>query len=244
MKQTALLIQPGAFGDIITCAPIAKHFSDKGIEVHWAVHEKYKEHLESITSSDVTPIILDELEIPEGADWLRLAAYQCYAMADKFTKVIDLADRHPYATYQFPNEVPEETKYRLLGLPLSIKHTLTWERNIKKEKSLYSEVVGDTEEYVIAALVSSHEDKAEMPKEETRKVIEITPREGYNIVDWFEVIKGAKDVYCVESAIQCFVDGCRSRLPSTQTQYLLKRTCIPKGGKRHTVAKNWNLSYF
>jgi UDP:flavonoid glycosyltransferase YjiC (YdhE family) len=76
MKPRALLIQPGAFGDIITCAPIAKHFHDEGMEVHWAIHEKYKEHLESITSEYVTPVILPELAFPEEEDWLRIAAYQ------------------------------------------------------------------------------------------------------------------------------------------------------------------------
>ena len=243
MKQTALLIQPGAFGDIITCAPIAKHLSDEGVEVHWAVHEKYKEHLESITSAYVTPVILDELEIPEGADWLRVAAYQCYAQAPKFNMVVDLADRHPEGHFQRPDETPEETKYRLAGLPLEAKHTLTWERDTKKEKRLYSEVVGDLGDYVVAALGSSHGDRTELPKDERRRVIEITPREGYNIVDWFEVIKRAKDVYCVESAVQCFIDGCIFQLPSNQIQYLLKRRSI-KNGKPYTVAKYWNLSNF
>lgn len=243
MKKTALLIQPGAFGDIFTCAPIAKHFHDEGIEVHWAVPEKYKDHLNSITAEYAKTIVLDDVSFPQEPDWLRVAAYQCYNMARGFDIVIDLADRDPRGGKQLPKETPEETKYRLAGLPFNIKHALTWKRDIKKEKSLYAQVVGDLGEYVVASLGSSHGDRTELPEEETRRVIEITPKEGYNIVDWFEVIQRAKAVYCVESAVQCFVDGCISQLPSTQPRYLLKRSSI-KNNKPYTVARYWDFSHF
>ena len=243
-RPSCFIIQPGAFGDIITCAPIAKHFADNNYEVFWAVHEKYKEHLGSITSEYVTSVTLEDIPVSEGDDWLRVAASQCYGLVPSYDMALDLADRHPYGFRQLPAETPEEAKYRVSKVvPFEKKNHLSWKRNTKKEKTLYSKVVGDLGEYVIGALESSRGDKTEVPASETRRVIEITPQEGYNIVDWCEVIARAKAVYCVESAVQCFVDGCIFQLPEEQPKYLLKRSTITND-KPYTVAKYWDLSYF
>ena len=36
-----MMIQPGAFGDIIVCAPIAKAYSDAGYDVYWPVRKQF-----------------------------------------------------------------------------------------------------------------------------------------------------------------------------------------------------------
>ena len=41
MTRKAVLIQPGKLGDIIICAPIAKHYSEMGYEVYWPVFDNF-----------------------------------------------------------------------------------------------------------------------------------------------------------------------------------------------------------
>lgn len=41
MPKKAVLIQPGKLGDIIICAPIAKHYSEMGYEVYWPVFDDF-----------------------------------------------------------------------------------------------------------------------------------------------------------------------------------------------------------
>ena len=67
MKPTALLIQPGAFGDLFVCAPIAEWYAKQGYEIFWAVQKKFESTLKRFDY--VTPIILSEDVI--DPDWLR-----------------------------------------------------------------------------------------------------------------------------------------------------------------------------
>ena len=37
-------------------------------------------------------------------------------------------------------------------------------------------------------------------------VVELTPKKGYNVFDWYKVIQSAKAVYVVESAVHSFIE--------------------------------------
>jgi len=41
MSNKAVLLQPGKLGDILICAPIAKHYSEMGYEVYWPVFDNF-----------------------------------------------------------------------------------------------------------------------------------------------------------------------------------------------------------
>lgn len=238
MKK-ALLIQPGAFGDIFICAPIAKWYADQGYEVHWPVTQKFIPQLESFDY--VTPILLREE--PLHQDWLKSDTLKALELQEGYDKVINLSDRGPHPTAQLGGEKFDVCKYRVAGVPIDQKRNLVWSRNKTKEEDLYRKLELDTfkEDYVVAALKSSRGDYTPVPKEETRKIVEIILIEGFNIVDWYKVILNSKAIFAVESAVQCFIEGCGDKLP--QKKYLLKRSTI-SGNQTYTHSPSWDLKNF
>tara|TARA_R110000787_G_scaffold194190_1_gene305813 strand:- start:754 stop:1464 length:711 start_codon:yes stop_codon:yes gene_type:complete len=232
-----LMIQPGAFGDIFICAPIAKFYSDRGYKVDWPVTYKFYSTVQGFDY--VTPILLNEDTL--DSDWLRSDVMKIIPTIGKYDKVVNLADRGPHPTGQRMGvEDSEEYKYREAEVPFSEKYTLTWTRNTEKENELYDKLIGD-EDYVVAAVNSSHLDTAEVPISEKRKIIYVTEIQGYDITDWYKVLKNSKAIYAVESSIQCFVDGAKNHFP--QDKFLLKRSSVPNN-KPYTTAKNWKLNHF
>jgi hypothetical protein len=236
MNSRALIIQPGAYGDILLCAPIAKWYHDQGHEVDWPVRIKYHELL---TYFDyVRPIILNEETL--DPDWLRSDVLKIIPSIDSYEVVLNLADRGPHPTAQLYNENFEQCKYRLSNVDFERKNELTWTRNTSKEKSLYELVVGDKKNYVFCHLTSSRGDRAELPQTD-RLVVEAREITGYNILDWYSVIVGASEIYCVESAFHQFIDGIIGHI-SSAPKYLLSRSTL-NTGEIYTTSQYWNKKY-
>ena len=233
MKK-ALLIQPGAFGDIIVCAPIAKWYSDRGYEVTFPARKKYHSLLNSIPY--VTPLELDDLDF--HPDWLACDVMKCLPLAVNYDLVLNLADRGPHPLAQHTREKNQETKYRLAKVPRTEQHKLVWERNIEKENEIYDKYAPDGE-YAFVHNTSSDGESINLPNISLPIVYNDTP-EGYNIFDWYKVIKNAAEIYCTESAIHCFCDGIIDDI--TEKRYLLPRK---QGlGELVTTSYFWDLKYF
>lgn len=237
MKQL-LLIQPGAFGDIFICAPIAKYYADNGYQVDWAVTEKFSSVLESFPYVNIIPLD-NELLHP---DWLKSDVIKCLELAKtkKYDKVLNLADRGPHPTAQQFQEKFDVCKYRIAEVPIAEKTNLSWKRDLIKEQELFT-LINPLQPYVVAAVESSHGDTTEIPDTENRKVVYIKQVDGFNIVDWFTIIEGASAVYAVESAVQCFIEGCGSAIKGEK--FLLKRSSI-HNNIPYTHSPSWNLNYF
>lgn len=233
-----LLIQPGAFGDIFACAPIAKIYHDNGYEVHWPVTKRFFSLLERFDY--IIPVLLDDDVLDQ--DWLRSDVIKClkYLNSQTFNVVLNLADRGPHPTAERPGENFEMCKYRLSQIPISYKHFLTWTRYTEKENSLYDMVIKDSE-YVLAHLNSSRGDRAELPKSVNLPVVEVTEIAGYDIFDWYKVIINAKEIYCVESAVHQFMDGIISDIEKTP-KYLLSRSTLGDL-KRYTYSPYWKNDF-
>jgi len=232
-----LLIQPGAFGDIFLCAPIAKWYFDRGWEISWPITKKF---LSTISYFDyVKPIILSD-EVLDRSDWLRSDVQKILPYVSQYDKVVNLADRGPHMTAQLPWEKFDETKYRLSEVPIEEKRNLVWKRNYEKENSLYS-FVNPKKPYTIASLISSHGDRAIVPNHYTTNLIEVTQIEGYNIQDWYKLIENSSTIFSVESAVQCFIEGCGDKL--NQDKFLLKRSSIIDGAT-YTYSPSWSTRYF
>lgn len=228
-----LLIQPGAFGDIFVCAPIAKWYADKGYKVYWPARDKF---ISTIKYFDyVKPIILSD-EILH-TDWLRSDVMKILPTINQYDKVLNLADRGPHSTAQKVGlENFEQCKYRLSQVPIEEKNNLVWTRNFEKEQELEKllNVKGD---YCVAHLTNSHGDRAAMPEQEL-PLIEIIPVKGFNIADWYSIIQKAKKVYCVESGVHQFIDGTLKTY--SENHILLKKGPVAEG-TRHTISKYWNM---
>ena len=79
-NMRCLLIQPGAFGDIFLCAPIAKYYSDAGYKVDWPVTKKFLPTLKYFPY--VNPILLSEDILDQ--DWLRSDVMKILPMMFQF----------------------------------------------------------------------------------------------------------------------------------------------------------------
>lgn len=231
-----LLIQPGAFGDIFICAPIAKWYYDKGYEIHWPVTKKF---LPTINYFDyVKPIILSDEVL--HSDWLRSDVLKILPLVPQYDKVLNLADRGPHTTAQTPWENFEQCKYRLSEVPFKEKNSLKWKRDLEKEDSLFKELNIDASmPYALVHNTDSRNEKAAIP-EINIPIVYVKEVSGYNIPDWYKVISGAKEIYCVESSVQQFIDGFVLSLKSDK--YILKRPVV-QDNCRFTVSLYWNLKY-
>lgn len=237
--KTCLLIQPGAFGDILICAPIAKEYASKGYEVSWPAREKFHKLLNKLDY--VTPLLLDEEVL--DSDWLRSDVIKCNKLVNKYDLVLNLADRGPHPTAQMASEKFEQTKYRISNVPFELKHNLKWKRNLTKELELYERyvknVVGEND-YAFVHNTSSHEEKVTVPNT-TLPIIMCEDPVGYDIFDWYLVAINAKEIYVTESLVWAFLDGIVWDL-SAKSKYLLSRRGL-SNKESYSVSNNWDRKY-
>ena len=259
MDKTAVIIQSGAMGDIFVVAPIANYYKRLGYHVAWPVRgqffnlvDKYFPYVQAVNiSSDFNFKEADK-------DWLKsdtinlISYYQGngFKASENESIILDIADRGKYPL-QAVDETFEEYKYRAAGVPFAFKNHLAWIRDKEKEIhvknsiSKFHKIDLDKDEYVVAHVESSHGDRAVVPDSETRKIIYITPMPGYEIPDWYLVIKNAKAIYAVESSVQQFIDGAIHRLKYQDEDkkfYILSRSSLSPG-ESYTVASNWDKKY-
>ena len=234
--KNLLLVQPGAFGDIFLCAPIAKWYSDKGYTVDWPVTKKFLPLLDYFDY--VNPIELPEEEL--HPDWLRSDVMKILPMALGYDKIINLADRGPHPTAQQPSENFELCKYRLAEVPFDEKNNLSFKRSLEKEENLFNLLgLSSKDRYALVHKRDSSGEVAVVPPVDM-KVVEVRPIENYSIPDWFKVFENASEIYCVESSIHQFLDGVIPHL--TDKRFLLKRPSIAPN-YRFTVSENWDLRF-
>ena len=234
--KNLLLVQPGAFGDIFLCAPIAKWYANKGYKIYWPVRKRFLSILSSLDY--VNPIELREESL--DSDWLRSDVMKILPMIPEYDKVINLADRGPHSIAQQLSENFEQCKYRLAEVPFSEKNNLSWERNLEKEENLFNLLgLSPKDHYAVVHKEDSSGEMAVVPPV-NMKVIEVKPIENYSIPDWFKVFGNASEIYCVESSIHQFLDGIIPHL--TDKRFLLKRPSIAPN-YRFTVSENWDLRF-
>ncbi len=206
MKR-ALLIQPARLGDLFICLPIAKHYSDKGFDVFWPVMQEFLSTFDNIDY--VTPI-------PLGAEFgIGNCVPGAYACDDgTYDKVIDLSFGFPgskvafweHNTMMASNFV--DAKYKIAKMNIHLKHGISFNRNTEKEDSLYSALVSNDRYVVVHNSTSSGDGFLFEPEESAdHQVIDVRPVEGYNLFDWYKVIRGAQKVYCVNSSFFNLLEG-------------------------------------
>jgi hypothetical protein len=233
-----LLIQPGAFGDIIACAPIAKWYADQGKHVFWPAAERFR-HILNYFSGYIDVGIIPKSP-PVAPGWMMSDVIKILGEYRGWDEVVNLADRGPHATAQLIGENFEQCKYRVAGVPFKEKHNLSWRRDPQKELDLFRELgLSEDEEYNVVHRKDSKGNTAIVPSNLKLRRVEVEPVEGYSIFDWYKVIIQATDVYCTESSIHQFVDGIINDLRNKP--FLMQRPGVKKG-IRSTTSEGWNLS--
>jgi hypothetical protein len=242
-----MMIQPGAFGDIIVCAPIAKAYSDAGYDVYWPIRNQFLSVIKSLDY--VCPLVLNDDLLDE--DWLRSDVIKCLDLYEReeFDYALNLADRGPHYTAQRIDETFEQTKYRLSNISFTEKYNFVWTRNTDNEQSLYDKINPD-DTYILAHVTPSNESldqgqSVSLPNEVLNKspVVYVEKVDDYDILDWYSLVCNASEIYCVESSVHCFIDGCCGSEPiKSIPKFLLPRPSLP-AGEKYTVSENWNLKY-
>lgn len=246
-----ILVQPGAFGDIFVCAPIADYFTLKGYNVLWPARHKYISTIDKLHL--VSPIEIPDTNYHE--DWMRSDVLYIYnTLIPQLTRncdtpinVLNLADRGPHPTAQRADENFEECKYRISELPMDqVKHSLKFKISSSMD-DLYKLKISDfglyPKEYNLVHLTDSYGNRTSLPAGIKGPIIEVTEVPGYSIFDWYLIAYHANNIYCIESAFHQFIDGISKELLSRKVGlYLLRRHGILPG-YRYTVSKNWNKTY-
>ena len=235
---------PGAFGDIIVCAPIAQEYAERGYEVYWPVGVEHLSLVEKFPY--VTPIPLPNIKLVSheleneavyssrilmGQDLARQMGAEYLHLGDRFVD-----GRSMFPTPNMDGETTEEKKYRMAGVDFSRKYRLEWGRDKEKENRLY-ELVVDSDNYVFCHLNQSDGNRGKLLEEESRSIVECVPIEGYSILDWYKVIINAKAIYCIESSLQAFVDGIQAH--TTSERYIL-----PISAGKHTTNHKMSSLYW
>tara|TARA_R110000822_G_scaffold107723_3_gene236692 strand:- start:2560 stop:3288 length:729 start_codon:yes stop_codon:yes gene_type:complete len=240
MLKQGMIIQPGAYGDILLCAPIAKIYHDHGYKVFWPTTKKFScliDRFDYVNHIMLNDDVLDN-------DWLRSDVIKClnYLEKNQIHLVLNLADRGPHLTANKSNENFEQCKYRLSNIPIEHKHTLTWSRNIQKENELYDQLIGDTTEYIFCHLTSSRNDYTNLPDHVNNyKIIQATELPGYSIFDWYKIIINAKEIFCVESSFHQFIDGFILTIKNIP-KFVLSRSTLQKG-QSYTYSPYWDKKH-
>lgn len=199
MKKLAI-IQTGRLGDTIYALPIAKYYYDNGFQIDWIIHDNYKDILENIHYLNDVIIVPKNIDIMYSIKYV----YDNFNLI-KYDKVIDLSIWFPYSKATvFKNINFIHDKYMIAGVPISYVNKLSYDRNIEKENLLYDEVIKNKKDYVLTNLIGSSGKILDLPFLDNQ--IEITPIAGYNLFDWRKIIENAKEVHCIESSLQAFLE--------------------------------------
>lgn len=211
-----LIIQPGKFGDIIICLPIAKWYYDRGYVVEWECPEMYHEIFRNVDY--VKPVLNPELE-------------------PAYDKIIDLSFGFGGAPQMWWNERQTKfdsfvtAKYELAGVPLEERWKLVYHRNTINESSLYAKVTNDIyNPQVPYALIHTQGSIGTSINNRlgnvTLKHVYFKPVEGYNIFDWRYVIEHATEIHCIDSSLSNLIEVLPQQHIKTEESKYVKQTKI------------------
>jgi len=226
--------QPGAFGDILICAPIAKYYAVRGHQVYWPIGTEHLSIVEQFPYVKAIPLpTIPLVTHPDQGEVLFSSRMMMSKnLADSMgATYMDLGDRPP--TPLLNNETVEEKKYRIAKVPFKEKYNLSWTRNTKKEDELFK-LVTNSPNYVFAHLDQSDGTASKLPQENTANIVKCEPVNGYNILDWYKVIVKAENIYCIESSLFCFIDGIGNTISKERKFVLSTKNYFT------TTSSNWN----
>jgi len=214
-----LIDQPGKFGDILICLPIARWYS-KGWKVDWLCPERFHPIFRNI---DYCMPVVE----PDGV----------------YDEVMDLSFGIKMGTevetwwkntrdYLFSFV---EGKYIRARVPLEERWKLVWNRNKDRENSLLKLITNEygTVDYEVVHNNSEGRFKADI-RVNSRVLFE--PVNDYNIFDWYKVILHAKGIHCIDSVLCNFVEVVPEFKMSNKVYYNNKKD--PQWNKT-IIRNNW-----
>jgi hypothetical protein len=212
-KKTLLIDQPGHFGDILICLPIAKWYSEE-YDVEWLCPEVYHNIFRDI--SYCTPVTENN---------------------KLYNKVIDLSfglrkDREVQSRWK-KTQIDLQSfivlKYMIAEVPLIERWNLTWCSDLIREEDLYKKVIKEHgTDYILTHHISVNKNS-----------VHFKQIEDYNIFNWYKVIVNAKEIHCIDSLLCNFVEVIPEALKIKKIYYQTSK--VPNLWDRTLLINNWQF---
>lgn len=222
LKPNKLLIhQPGKVGDIIRCAPIAKHYSDAGYSVEWECPKQYHSLFNYLPYAKA-------VESRTG-DYGKVIDISFGLNSKSPTNITWNKRRKDGSLDSFLT-----LKYEIAGVPVTEVSNLTYTRNITNENNLYSHVVDAYgSDYI---LVHDSSDYGSPITVDTQlPIVFFEKMDGIEIFDWRKVIENAKEIHCIDSSLANFVDC----VDTSAELYYYKTDRVPLKADETILTKQW-----
>lgn len=213
-----LINQPGRFGDVIICLPIAKWYSEK-FEVFWLCPKGYHNLFRNITYCKPVSEI-----------------------TNKYDKVIDLsfglntstALHKWWMTKRSSLQSFVVAKYMLANVPLLWRWRLEWNRNIKREEELFNKIISKYGKDYVVVQEKTHDFSMKI---DVKNKVLFEPIEDYSVFDWFKVLILAKEIHCIDSCLANFVEVIPECLSTIKYYYPTSK--VPSLWDRTLLINNW-----
>jgi len=194
------LIQPGRIGDVIICLPIAKKYVDRGYKIKWYINNQYAGLLDYVDY--VIPVLLKKDLHQNIQEAYNILSTVCPNQENILDLGIGFAHHKETEDFFRGNVHFDEWKYNKAGIDINEKYKLIFNRNKTKEEELkkYLGIEKNTSYKIV------HQTGSRGHRELGIEGIEVKPIKGFTIFDWYSILKGAKEIYCVDSCILNFVN--------------------------------------
>jgi len=213
-----LIVQPGRYGDILICLPIAKHYSDQGYKVFWKCPREYHQMFDGtpyVTPVEFSPTVDRTIDLSFGFGGLPEKWWQ--ANKQNFDSFVT-------------------AKYFLAGVPVQERWNLQYNRNRQKENELYQMVVGSRKDYTLVQEETHTGRYINIRQPDKIKVRQI---DGYTIFDWYKVIENATEIHCIDSVLSNLIEGVAEFKEKNKIIYLHSRETLPY--LRATYRNGWTI---
>lgn len=222
MRKRLLIKQPGRYGDILICLPIAKWYFDMGYDIDWLCPKEYHELFRNIDYA--TPID---------------------SQTNDYHFVLDLAfgiNKGTSLHYWWMNSRPTwqsfvSAKYFLAGLPIKYRWNLIWKRDLQREELLYKRI----KERCLSDYAVVHESTWDFKG----SIFTTLPKvlfeciDDFNIFDWYLVLLNSQEIHCIDSSLCNFVDAIPELHSKKKFYYITSK--VPSLEDRTILINNWRF---
>lgn len=240
MKKKVLIHQPYKYGDYLNVMPIAQKLRGMGYEVFYP----YSHHVSDLINhfDDINFFQIGQENLNESMDFSK--KNNCILINCQSPKGYD-----SLFTIHGGKYFIEEMKYYVAedilrcGIKYEDKYNFKWNRNEDRENKLIKLLSIDfTQDYNISHLVGDNGRVGKVPADfSNQKVIEIKKIPGFSLLDWYPIILNSKNIFTIQSSVQCFVDIIKKDIKH-QNLYLLNDTY--EYDRLLVPAYDWNMTYF
>jgi hypothetical protein len=187
MDKICYINQPYGLGDIILCEPIARHYYNLGYKIKYWVKDEYR------WIQDYIPYIdfISESDNYKTSNQAIFEENHIYLPLISKSISDDIEWRRVGWLYD---------KYTISKLNPELWKTFRYKRNIERENALYKHLNLENKEYILINEYSSIGHRS-LNITSNYEIVKMSNIDGYTMLDWYKVMKNAKEVHTVSTSI-------------------------------------------